>query len=127
MTQRPIQLILLLVVLLSCSTIVVAQSPKSDPLKPFTTCKAPGGLKIKEVTRRANREQFREVTIGKDKQKVSVIDGYRVMFSFPDLLYYFANVKIEQSSAESYEKDKQILIDQLKSYTTITSDWAGLD
>jgi hypothetical protein len=58
------------------------------------------------------------VTIGDDKQKVSVVDGYRVMFAFPDLPYYFANVKIEQSAADSFQKDREILINQLKYYAT---------
>ena len=42
------------------------------------------------------------------------------MFAYPDLPYYFANVKIEQSAAESYEKDKEILINQLKYFSEPT-------
>jgi len=112
--NRPLILALLV---LSCG-FVHAQSTNPDPLKTYTKCKASEGLKIREVDRRASKESFREVKIGAENKKVSVLDGYRVMFAYPDLPYYFANVKIEKSSADSYEEDKQILIDQLKSFTT---------
>jgi hypothetical protein len=46
--------------------------------------------------------------------KVSVIDAYRVMFSYSDLLYYFANVKIESSDPDSYNQDKENVISSLK-------------
>lgn len=95
--------------------IVLDQSrTNTDPLKPFTTCKVPGDLKIKEVTRRNPGNMYRKVTTTNGEEKVSVIDGYRVMFAYPDLTYYFANVKIEQSAPDSYSRDKEILINQLK-------------
>lgn len=95
-----------------------AQQPGTDPLKPYTSCKVPGDLTIKEVDRRNDKTRSREVVTDSGKQKVSVIDGYRVMFAYPDLPYYFANVKIEQSDAGSYDQDKQILVNQLKHFTT---------
>src|SRR5689334_8940635 len=105
---------------LCCQIIAPGQSADTDPLKPYTKCKsAVPDLKIREVTRRPKKaDPFREVEYDKVKHKVSLLDGYRVMFAYPDLPYFFANVKIEQSSADSYEQDKQILIDQLKYYTT---------
>lgn len=106
-------------VLLSSLLIVRAQSPNSDSLKPYTTCKVPGDLKIKEVTRRTATGKYREVTTDNGKQKVSVVDGYRVMFAYPDLTYYFANVKIEQSAPDNYSSDKEVLVNQLKHYSTI--------
>lgn len=106
-----------LAVLLS-STPVRPQTPNVDPLKPYTACKVPGDLKIKEITRRTASDNYREVTTGKGKEKVSVLDGYRVMFAYPDLPYYFANVKIEQSASERYAQDKEILVNQLKYFTT---------
>lgn len=125
MICRLTQLIVGMILVSAFGVIVVAQSSKSDPLKPYTTCKVPGGLKIKEVTRRpAGADRFREVETNK-KEKVSVVDGYRVMFAYPDLPYYYANVKIEQSAPESYEQDKLILIDQLKYYTT-TKEATGM-
>ena len=105
--------------LISCVLIVRAQSTSTDPLKSYTTCKVPGDLKIKEVTRRTATGNYREVTTGNGKQKVSVVDGYRVMFAYPDLTYYFANVKIEQSAPDSYARDKEVLVNQLKHYSSI--------
>jgi len=104
---------------LSSPQIAIFQSGKNaDPLKHYTTCKVPGDLKIKEVTRRTAGDKYREVTTANGKEKVSVVDGYRVMFAYPDLTYYFANVKIEQSAPESYLQDKEILVNQLKHYSS---------
>jgi hypothetical protein len=104
---------------ISSVLIVRAQSTSTDPLKSYTTCKVPGDLKIREVTRRNGTNNYREITADKGKQKVSVVAGYRVMFAYPDLPYYFANVKIEQSAPDSYAADKEILVNQLKYYSTI--------
>jgi hypothetical protein len=40
------------------------------------------------------------------------------MFAYSDLTYYFANVKIEQSTPDSYAQDKRILVNQLKYQST---------
>jgi hypothetical protein len=112
------QLAIALVLLLSSAAVVIAQNGNADPLKPYTTCKVPGDLKIKEVTRRSQRNNSREVTTDKGEQKVSVLDGYRVMFAYPDLTYFFANVKIEQSAPDSYSHDKELVIQELKHYST---------
>jgi hypothetical protein len=99
--------------------VVAAQQAGNDPLKPYTACKVvPGDLRIKEVTRRNTGNQFREVITDSGKEKVSVVDGYRVMFAYPDLTYYFANVKIEQSAPESYARDKETLVNQLRHFTS---------
>ena len=113
------QLAIFALALLISSLIVCAQSASTDLLKSYTTCKIPGNLKIKEVTRRTVTDNYREVTTDKGKQKVSVVDGYRVMFAYPDLTYYFANVKIEQSTPDSYAADKEVLVNQLKHYSSI--------
>ena len=105
----------ILVLALSLSWLEVRDQPAStDSLKPYTACKVPGDLKIKEVTRRTADDNYREVTTGDGKKKVSVVDGYRVMFGYPDLPYYFANVKIEQSDPARYLQDKEILINEKK-------------
>ena len=111
------------VALLVSSVLVVrAQSTNTDPLKSYTTCKGPGDLKIKEVTRRTGTDKHREVTTDNGKQKVSVVDGYRVMFAYPDLTYYFANVKIEQSAPDSFAADKEAIVNELKHYSSIKVD-----
>lgn len=105
--------------LVSSGLVVRAQSTNTDPLKSYTTCKVPGDLKIKEVTRRSNNDNHREVTTDKGKQKVSVVDGYRVMFAYPDVTYYFANVKIEQSVPDSFAADKEAIVNELKHFSSI--------
>ena len=117
MIHRLIQITIFVFLVSYSGTAVFAQS-NIDSLKPYTACKVRGDLKIREVTHRDSKKSFREVIIGSEKKQVSVVDGYRVMFAYPDLPYYFANVKIEQSSAESYDKDKEILINQMKYFTT---------
>jgi len=104
------------VILLALLTDVGAQSKNnSDPLRPFTTCKLEGGLKVRQVDRRPKAaEKYRKVETDKGQETVSVIDGYRVMFAYKDLLYYFANVKIEQSDAQSYAQDKEVIVRSLK-------------
>lgn len=120
MILRSIQLsIAALVLVTACLSIVCAQTSSTDPLKPYTACQAPGELKIKEVTRRSAGGNDREVTTDKGQEKVSVRDGYRVMFAYPDLPYYFANVKIEQSDPARYAQDKEILINEKKHYATV--------
>jgi hypothetical protein len=118
MIMRLIQIMSMASVVLCSLAIVSAESAKVDPLKPYTTCKVPGDLKIKQVTRRSPGDNYREVTTESGKQEVSVVDGYRVMFAYPDLTYYFANVKIEQSAPESYTADKKFIVDELKHYSS---------
>lgn len=119
MIVRLVQSITALTLVIACLPSVRAQSPRSEPLKPYTTCRVPGELKLKEVTRRSSGNNYREVTTDNGSQKVSVLDGYRVMFAYPDVPYYFANVKIEQSDPAHYARDKEILIDEKKHFATI--------
>lgn len=92
----------------------------SDPLKPYTACELGGDLKIKEVTRRPKSvAPHREVTTDKGSERVSVVDGYRVMFGFKDVRYFFANVKIEQSNAGDYPQDKERVINEQKHHATM--------
>lgn len=107
---------------LASPTVPLASQSKddSDPLKPFTTCELGGDLKVKEVTRRPkSAEQHREVTTDKGSERVSVIDGYRVMFGYKDVAYFFANVKIEQSNAGNYAQDKERVINGQKHQSSV--------
>ena len=124
MIIRLLQLTIFALVLLLCSLALVRAQTPADPLKPYTTCRVPGDLKIKQVTRRTAGDNYREVTTDNGKQKVSVLDGYRVMFAYPDLTYYFANVKIEQSAPDSYSFDKEIVVNELKHYSSIKESTA---
>src|SRR6266550_9072397 len=120
MIIRPFHQLILAVVLISASmpTVRSQSTTNTDPLRPYTTCKLPADLKLKEVRRMNPGNNYREVLTANGKEKVSVIDGYRVMFAYTDLTYYFANVKIEQSISDSYAHDKEILISQLTYQST---------
>ena len=110
-----------LLIALALPTILLASQSKddSDPLKPYTTCEMGGDLKVKDITRRPkSAEKYREVTTDRGNERVSVVNGYRVMFGYEDVRYYFANVKIEQSDAESYAQDKERVINELKHYSS---------
>lgn len=111
----------LLIALLALPTILLASQSKdnSDPLKPYTTCEMGGDLKVKDITRRPkSAEKYREVTTDRGNERVSVVNGYRVMFGYEDVRYYFANVKIEQSDAESWAQDRERVINELKHYSS---------
>jgi hypothetical protein len=45
---------------------------------------------------------------------VSVQTGHRVMYAFEDAGYFFANVKIERSNPLEYERDKEVIVRQLR-------------
>jgi hypothetical protein len=100
---------------LSATTSAKQSTYNADSLKPYTACKLEGDLEVKGITRKQNvPSDYREVTTAKGKERVSVVDGYRVMFGYKDVGYFYANVKIEQSDAKSYAQDKEIVINELR-------------
>jgi hypothetical protein len=67
------KLIIILAIATLASRVTVAGQSKSNPnpLKPYTTCKLSGDLKVKEVTRRPKSiEKLREVATAKGTEKV---------------------------------------------------------
>ena len=70
----------------------------ADPLNAYTRCTFNDPLRVKDITRRPQFvEPYRDVTTDKGKERVSVLDGYRVMVGYKDSPNYYANIKIEQS------------------------------
>ena len=68
-----------------------------------------GGVRGVTLDRRpANAVPWREVGLGDKTERVSVIDGYRVMYSYPRT-FWFANLKAERSDASRYGEDKRIV------------------
>ncbi|HEY6239256.1 MAG TPA: hypothetical protein VIW78_00300, partial [Burkholderiales bacterium] len=53
-------------------------------------------------------ERWREAGFSGGKQRVSVVDGYRVMYSYVRT-FPFANLKAEQADASRYVEDKGIV------------------
>jgi hypothetical protein len=68
-----------------------------------------GGVRGVTLDRRPQTaEPWREVGLSGKKQRVSVIDGYRVMYSYART-YPFAHLKAERSDASRYIEDKGIV------------------
>jgi len=68
-----------------------------------------GGVRGVTLDRRpADAEPWRDVVFGDKTERVSVVDGYRVMYSYPRT-YWFANLKAERSDASRYVEDKRIV------------------
>jgi hypothetical protein len=68
-----------------------------------------GGVRGVTLDRRpTGAAPWREVSFGAKTERVSVVDGYRVMYSYPRT-YWFANLKAERSDASRYGEDKRIV------------------
>ena len=68
-----------------------------------------GGVRGVTLDRRPEgAAPWREVGLGSGTERVSVVDGYRVMYSYPRT-YWFANLKAERSEASRYGEDKRIV------------------
>ena len=117
--EKKLIFLLITIIVLPATTLAAQSKNNTDPLAPYTTCGVGGGLEIKLVTRRPkSTEKNREVKTAKGEEKVSVVDGYRVMFGYKGVRYYFANIKIEQSDSQSYAQDKEAVINQLIHYSS---------
>src|SRR6266404_145863 len=123
--SKSLLFVLMISVLVSASIAPAQSKSDADPLKVYTRCKLKGDLRVKEVERRPkSTEKYRYVVTANGNERVSVQDGYRVMFGYRDLLYYFANVKIEQSEPSSYAQDKEKVVSELK-YLSSTKQATG--
>jgi len=70
-----------------------------------------GGVRGVTLDRRPeDATPWREVGVGARIERVSVVDGYRVMYTYPRT-YWFANLKAERSDPASYERDKRVVIE----------------
>jgi hypothetical protein len=68
-----------------------------------------GGVRGVMLDRRPpNAAPWREVGFGGKTERVSVVDGYRVMYSYPRT-YPFAKLKAERSELSRYDEDKRIV------------------
>ena len=89
-------------------------SERDDSLKPFTSCELDSGLKIVQVDRLPKDVKSRTVETSNGEKKISLADGYRVMVAYNDHRDWFANIKAEKSVTADYEKDKELVIENLK-------------
>jgi hypothetical protein len=103
---------------------IEAVAQPGNSLKPYLSCKFDDGLKIVETSRHRqwnSPDKFRSIKINGVEDRVSVIDGYRIMLAYPDT-YFFANVKAEQSDPQSYAKDKEKLIREMQWLTSTSKE-----
>ena len=86
-------------------------------LEPYIRCDGfAGGVRAVTLDRRpADAPRWRTVELPGRSERVSVLDGYRVMYSYPRMLP-FARLNAEQSEPASYQADK----------STVTKYFAGI-
>jgi len=86
------------------------QAEHALKLRPYVHCDGfAGGVRGVALDRRPQTaEPWREVGFGNRSGRVSVVDGYRVAYSYPRTLH-FANLKAERSDPSRYAEDKQIV------------------
>jgi hypothetical protein len=90
-----------------------------SPLRPYLLCGSGNGVQVFALNGRGNQsETFRLIRTESKIDTISVIEGYRVMFAYPDADYFFANVKVEASHPAKYDSDKIKLLYGLKWLTT---------
>jgi hypothetical protein len=95
--------------LLACAA-TGAQADSSAVLKPYASCEGfAGGVRIKRQTPRpADEPPWREVTAKGVTRRISVIDGVRTVYAWPDK-DPFADLKAEASDPAKYAEDKREL------------------
>src|SRR6185436_3630616 len=98
-----------LAALLACAA-MSAQAQTSAKLKPFAACEGfADGVRVKrETPRPASEPPWREVTAKGVTRKISVVDGVRVVYAYPEK-EPFADVKAEASDPAKYADDKREL------------------
>jgi hypothetical protein len=87
-----------------------AHAQTSAKLKPYASCEGfAGGVRVKrETPRPATEPPYREVTAKGVTRRISVIDGVRVVYAYPDK-EPFADVKAEAADPAKYAEDKREL------------------
>jgi len=88
-----------------------AGQPEHAPkLQPYIHCDGfAGGVRGVALDRRPQTAQpWREVGFGGMSARVSVVDGYRVTYSYPRT-FRFANLRAERSDPSRYADDKRIV------------------
>jgi hypothetical protein len=82
-------------------------------LVPYTICAFSDRLAAVSVDRLNDTPMIRMVNTASGSKPVSVADGYRVMFAYPNT-DYFVNLKVEQSVAGRFAEDRQHIVEQMQ-------------
>jgi len=105
-----------------------AQAEHALKLRPYIHCDGfAGGVRGVALDRRPQTaELWREVGFGNRSGRVSVVDGYRVAYSYPRT-FQFANLKAERSDPSRYAEDKRIVALNLADMATADGNTAIAD
>jgi hypothetical protein len=100
----------------------------SSKLQPYIHCDGfAGGVRGVTLDRRPpTAEPWREVSSGGTTWRVSVVEGYRVMYSYPRT-YPFANLKAERSDPSKYAEDKQLVMRSVAELASVDGNTELID
>ena len=92
-------------------------------LEPYIACDGfAGGVRAVQQDRRPrDSPPYRDVVVDRDARRVSVVDGYRVLYSYPRTLA-FANLKAERSDPAIFAADKRVLTEQIDAVARAEGD-----
>lgn len=92
----------------ACAGEPEVQAEHASKLRPYVHCDGfAGGVRGVALERRPRTaEPWREVGFANRSARVSVVDGYRVAYSYPRT-FQFANLKAERSDPSRYAEDKE--------------------
>jgi len=85
----------------------------ADPLEPYTLCKFSEELSVVSAVRFPSDVASRPVKTVSGRKDVSIIDGYRILFSYPGT-DIFSNVKFEMLQPLGYQSDKKSIIEGME-------------
>ena len=85
----------------------------ADSLEPYTLCKFSEGLSVVSAVRFPSDVASRPVKTLSGRKDVSIMDGYRILFSYPGT-DIFANVKFEMLQPLGYQSDKKSIIEGME-------------
>src|SRR6266571_466337 len=104
---------LLICTLVIASSVSAQINAKPHPgLAPYTACKFEDGLAMEDIAPLPEGVKGRTVATLTGTAHVALLGGERVMFAYPDT-DFFANVKVEQLPADSFEQGKKDLISNI--------------
>jgi hypothetical protein len=100
--------------LLAVTLSLCAQERSVAPsLKPYTSCQINSGPDMVDITPLPSANMTRSVKTIKGERQISMKDGVRVMFAYPDT-DFFANIKAEELPAASFDQEKADLIGEFE-------------
>lgn len=102
---------------------VAGQAASSATLQAYIHCDGfAGGVRGVALDRRPpTGAPWREVGLGAKSERVSVIDGYRVMYSYPRT-YWFARLNAERSDPSRYGEDRRIVTENFAALAAADGD-----